>query len=132
MIYVLDASAGVEIALNKKRAKFFTDELSQASKIITSDLYKAETANVLWKYHKAQFLTKEDALQTQQYCETLIDEFVDLSSNSEEALVESMRLGHSAYDLFYLTIARRRGGILVTMDKILKKLATENGIEIVE
>jgi predicted nucleic acid-binding protein len=130
MIYVLDASAGVEIALNRQKSKVFIEELSKASKIITSDLYKAGTTNVLWKYHKAGLLSKEDALRTLQYCENLIDEYVNLSLNSQETLVEAMRLGHSAYDIFYLTIARRNGGILVTMDKRLMTLAIENGIEI--
>ena len=131
MIYILDASAGIEIALNKAKARIFNDELSKSSMIITSELYKAETANVIWKYYKASFLSKEDALKTQQFCENLIDEFINLSSNSEESLVESMRLNHPAYDLFYLTLARRRGGILVTMDKKFKNLAIENGIEII-
>jgi len=130
MIYVLDASVGIEIALNKGRAEFFISELSKASRIITSDLYKAETANVLWKYYKAGFLSKEEALKTLGYCENIIDDFIDLSSNSEESLVESMRLDHPAYDFFYLTLARRRGGVLVTLDKKLKQLAGENGVEI--
>jgi predicted nucleic acid-binding protein len=131
MIYVLDASAGVEIALNKETAKVLIDELSKASKILTTELYKAETTNVLWKYHRAGLLSKEEALKTLRYCEYLIDEFIDLSTNSEESLVEAMRLGHSAYDLFYLTLARRCGGVLVTMDKRLKTLALANGIEII-
>jgi predicted nucleic acid-binding protein len=62
----------------------------------------------------------------------MVDEFVDLLSNSEESLVESMRSGHPAYDFFYLTLARRRGGILVTMNKKMNMLAVQNGIEIVE
>jgi predicted nucleic acid-binding protein len=132
MIYVLDASAGIEIALKREKAEVFEKELLKASKIITSDLYKAEIANVLWKYHRADLLSKEEALETQRYCEHMVDEFVDLLSNSEESLVESMRSGHPAYDFFYLTLARRRGGILVTMNKKMNMLAVQNGIEIVE
>lgn len=129
MICVVDASAGVEIALNRSSAARFNELIETASKIITSDLYKAETANALWKYHKAALLSKEEVLETHRYCEQIIDDFVDLSVNSEESLVESMRLNHPAYDLFYLTLARRRGAVLLTMDRKLKKLAMENGVD---
>jgi len=110
MIYVMDASA----------------------KVITSELYKAETANVIWKYFRANLLDKESALRTLKYCDDLIDEYVDISANYQEALLESMRLNHPTYDLLYMTLSRRRGGVLLSMDKKLKKLSSENGIEIFE
>lgn len=132
MIYVIDASAGVEIALNRSSAARFNELLVSASRIITSDFYKAETASALWKYHKAAFLSKEEVLETHRYCEQIIDDFVDLSVNSEESLAESMRLNHPACDLFYLTLARRRGAVLLTMDRKLKKLAMDNGVDVVD
>jgi len=101
MIIVLDASAGIEIALDREKAKIFEAQLLNASKIITSDLYKAETANVIWKYVKANLLPKEDAMQIYGNCENIIDEFVDISENAEEAISESIRLNHSTYDLLY-------------------------------
>jgi len=132
MVYILDASAGIEIALDKTDANKFKSKLDFASKVVTTELYKAETANVLWKYFKAGYLTKEESLRSLKFCDALIDEYVDISSNNEESLVESMRLNHSTYDLLYLTLARRRGAILVSMDKKLKKLAIENGVEVLE
>jgi len=132
MIYILDASAGIEIALDKENADKFNSKLDNATKVVTTELYKAETANVIWKYFRANLLTKDDALRTLKYCDDLIDEYVEISSNYEEALVESMRLNHPTYDLLYLTLARRRGGILLSMDKKLKKLSIENGVEIIE
>jgi uncharacterized protein with PIN domain len=56
MIYVLDASAGIEIALNNERAGALMPALSKASRMIMTDLYKAETTNVMWRYCKAGFL----------------------------------------------------------------------------
>ena len=50
MIVVLDASAGIEIALTRSDAQKFEKIIEKASKVISSELYKAETANVLWKY----------------------------------------------------------------------------------
>ena len=131
MIYILDASAGIEIALDKESAAKFHAKLENATTVISSDLYKVETANVIWKYFKANLLNKEEALRILRFCDELIDEYVDIASNNEEALVESMRLNHPAYDLLYLTLARRRGGILLTLDKKLIKLAIENGVDVI-
>jgi predicted nucleic acid-binding protein len=97
---------------------------------MTSDLYKAETANVLWKYVKSKLLSKEDAYQRLKYCTELIDEYIDISDNSQEALLEGIRIDHSIYDLLYLTIARRNGAILLSEDKKLNAIAIEQGIEI--
>jgi predicted nucleic acid-binding protein len=131
MIAVLDANAGIEIALNREKAARFNAVLEKASKVITSDLYKAETTNVLWKYYRAQLLKKEDLFQRLQYCNNLIDEFIDISENNEESLMEGVRMTHSIYDMLYFTLARRYGAILLTIDKKLNEKAKENGIEIV-
>ncbi len=130
MIVVLDASAGIEIGLGRDNAKKYNEVLEQASKVITSDIYKAEATNVLWKYVKAKLLTKDVALQRLQYCLNLVDEYIDITENNQESLVESIRIGHSVYDLLYLTIARRNGAILITQDKKLKDIAKKQGIEI--
>lgn len=41
---------------------------------------------------------------------------------------ESLRLGHSSYDLFYLVLARRTGATLFTLDKKMQELALDAGI----
>jgi predicted nucleic acid-binding protein len=130
MIVVLDASAGIEIGLGRDNSRIYKETLEQASKVISSDLYKAEVTNVLWKYVKAKLITKEIAVQRLQYCLNLVDEYLDISDNNQESLVESIRIDHSVYDVLYLTIARRNGAILITRDKKLKGIAREQGIEI--
>lgn len=130
MIIVLDASAGIEIALSRDNAEIFERKIEKASKVITSELYKAETANVLWKYNIAGLLDKEEVQKRLKYCDELIDEYIDISENNEEALNEGIRIKHSVYDLLYLIIARRNGAILLTQDKKLKKIAKETGVEI--
>ncbi len=130
MKVVLDTSAGIEIALGREKANNYREIIEKASEIITSDLYKAEVTNVLWKYVKAKYLSKEDALQRLQFCVDLIDEFIDIAENNQEALVESIRLNYSVYDVLYLTLARRNGAVLLTLDKRLKEKAKELGIEV--
>jgi predicted nucleic acid-binding protein len=132
MIVVLDASAGIEIALGRERSKDLSSYLADASQVITSDLYKAETANVIWKYVKAKLLEKEKAMKLYQYCKDIVDEYIDISENVEEAINESIRLKHPIYDLLYLSLARRNGAVLISLDKKLNELAKQNGIEIVK
>jgi len=129
MIVVLDASAGIEIALSRIDAMKYETIITNASKVISSDLYKAEVANVLWKYHKSGLLNKNEVTQRLHYCTELVDEFIDIDENNEEALNEGIRIDHSIYDLLYLTLARRNGAILLTQDKKLKNIAKENGID---
>jgi predicted nucleic acid-binding protein len=131
MIVVLDASAGIEIALGREKAKSFSANLLNATKVITSDLYKAETANVIWKYVNAKLLEKEKSIRVYQYCKEIIDEYIDISENIEESINESIRLKHPTYDLLYLTLARRNGALLLSIDKRLNELAKKNGIEII-
>jgi predicted nucleic acid-binding protein len=128
MIIVLDASAGIEIVLGRESSNRFKTQVQTANKVITTDLYKAETANVIWKYVKADLLKKENAIRSLELCLNLIDDFIDISENNEEAINESIRLNHPVYDLLYFTLARRNGAILLTLDKKLNKLSEENGI----
>jgi len=130
MIVVLDASAGIEIALDRAKAKIFNSYIIRSTKIITSSLYKAETANVIWKYVKATLLPKQDSIRIYNYCRNIVDEFIDIEENVEEAINESIRLNHSTYDLLYYTLARRNGAVLLSLDKRLNELAKENGIDI--
>jgi predicted nucleic acid-binding protein len=51
MIVVLDASAAIEILLKKERNDIFRDVMNSAEKIITSDFFMIEVANVLRKYY---------------------------------------------------------------------------------
>jgi len=131
MIVVLDASAGIEIALVRKKSALLSAVLEKAAKVITSDLYKAETGNVIWKYYTAGLLKRDEAFRRLAYCDNLIDDYVDIAENNEEALIEGIRLNHSVYDLLYFTLARRKGATLMTLDKKFKKIAVKNGIEVI-
>lgn len=131
MIIVLDASAAMEIVLNRPRASCFIELIAKAKKTISSDLFKAEVANVIWKYVKAGLLPKERASRTLELAENLVDEFIDIALNNEEAMNESIRCGHSTYDMLYFTLARRYSSTLMTLDAKLSMLAEKNGLDVV-
>jgi predicted nucleic acid-binding protein len=131
MIIVIDASAGIEIALDRSKSSLFNQKILSATKVITSDLYKIEVANVIWKYVRANFLERQKANRTLALAQNLVDEFIDISENNEEAMNESIRIGHSTYDLLYFTLARRYSSSLMTLDAKLKKIAEDAGIDVI-
>jgi predicted nucleic acid-binding protein len=131
MIIVIDASAGIEIVLERLKSSVFSQKIISARKVITSDLYKIEAANVIWKYVKANLVEKNMANKILELTQGLVDEFIDISENNEEAMNESIRTGHSTYDLLYFTLARRYGASLMTLDTKLKKLAESSGIDVI-
>ena len=129
MTIVLDPSAGIEIVLNRPLANQLKKYISNSRIVISSDLYKAEVTNVLWKYIKADLITKANGIDLLSLAQNLVDEYYDISQFTIESLNESIRLNHSSYDMFYLTLARRSGAKLLTLDKKLLQIACTEGIE---
>jgi predicted nucleic acid-binding protein len=82
MIIVLDASAGIEIALDRSKSSELNEKLLSAKKVISSDLYKIEVANVIGKYVNANLLAKERANRTLELAQGLVDEFIEISENN--------------------------------------------------
>jgi predicted nucleic acid-binding protein len=129
MKYVLDTSGAFQILFQKEKAKRYTELLKDADAVISSSLYKAECANVLWKYVRAGFLSEQQAAQTIDRLFDLVDIFIDPEENAQEAFHEAVRLDHSVYDMLYFTLARRNNAVLLTSDKRLKSLALEEGVQ---
>jgi len=130
MTIVLDSCTAIEIVLNRENAIKFREILNSADEVVTSSLYKAEVANVLLKYSKGGFIEKTICDKLLTLSESLIDEFIDISENNHEALREAIRLNHSVYDMLFLTIARSRNAVLLTLDKKLKDLAERENFSI--
>jgi predicted nucleic acid-binding protein len=131
VIVVLDASAGIEIALRRAKASTFNQTIIEAQKVISSDLYKIEVTNTIWKYVQAKLLTKEIAKEILRLSLSLVDHYIDISENNEESLYEAIRLNHSTYDMLYFTLARRNAATLLTLDKHLAQIALDSGIDII-
>jgi predicted nucleic acid-binding protein len=131
MIVVLDASAAIEIVFNRSNASLFRGLIELSEKTITTDLYRIEIVNVLWKYYHSKQIDKISAFASLQLAEELIDEFAAISDYNQEALKESLRLDHPAYDFLYLLLARNTNATLLTMDKRLKELAILEGVQTV-
>jgi predicted nucleic acid-binding protein len=131
MIVVLDSNAAIEVVLKREKGYVFRRLIENSEKIITSEFFRIEVANVIRKYYKGHYIKREECDTLLELSENLIDEFVPVSENNREALNEAIRLDHSVYDMLYLTLARRAGAILLTLDKPLNAIAEKEGIEIV-
>jgi predicted nucleic acid-binding protein len=128
MIVVLDASAAIEIALQKESAKFFQDILLNSDLVIAPDTFPSEITNVFWKYGFYSDMEKEKCEKGIDYCLDLIDDYIDTKSICREVFFESMNNEHSSYDIFYLVVARRHNAGIITKDK--KMITTAKKLKI--
>ena len=129
MTVVLDTSAALELIRKKEKAELIETHLLHSNLIISSDIYKAECANAIWKMAKAGMIKQKELSTLLEQCNKLVYSFIDIRENGAESLFEATRLGHPVYDMLYFTLARRTGAILLTMDRRLTKLCKENGID---
>lgn len=129
MRITLDASAAIEIVLNRSKAKKFHDILIETELVVVPDLYVAEVTNVIWKYHKFSNLplvTCEEALTSSL---DLIDDVIPSVQLAVEAFSTSCIINHTVYDSFYLIVARRFNTTLLTLDNKLIDCCKNLGIK---
>ena len=125
---VLDCCAAIEVVRHTDTGNWMQPELLKADKIISSSLFPAEVSNALRGCVRAGVLDVERARECAEIAISLVDEYVDTQENAFEALAESIRLEHPAYDLFYFTLARRNACPLVTADAKLARICARNGV----
>ena len=130
MTSVLDVSGALEIILQKENAGKYDDILQKSSIVLAPDLYVSELTNTFWKYHRAKISTKDECVQYIQDGINLVNEFINTRELWHEAFSESVNNGHSTYDMFYLVVARRNNGILITSDSVLAEICKKNSIEV--
>jgi len=132
MKVMLDASAAMEIALNNERSEAFKKYILESDLILAPDIFPSEITNVFWKYTRFSNMPTEICEKGILYCIDLVDDFLETRNLCVEVFSESIRASHSAYDLFYLVLARRNNAVLISRDKKLKQLAKEMNVRILE
>jgi predicted nucleic acid-binding protein len=130
MIIVLDASAAIEIALEKDKAEQFRGFLKESDLVISPDTFPAEITNVFWKYSSFSKLPDELCERGILYCLDLVDDYLKTKDLCREVFAESIKRKHSAYDLYYLVLARRHNASILTNDKEMKKIAKSMKINV--
>ena len=131
MIIVLDASAAAAIALKRPEAATLTTTIGDARRVISPTLFFSEVSNVYAKYVKGGFISKQAAIDLLKLTLGLVDEFYNPVQYATEAMTEAIRLNHSAYDMYYLLLARRTGASLMSLDQKLQLTAPKDGVEII-
>jgi predicted nucleic acid-binding protein len=131
MIIVIDASAAVEIALNRELSNKFRELLRQSDLVIAPDTFPSEITNVFWKYAAYSEMPIEKCEKGIDYCIDLVDDYIETRTLCREVFSESNKNDHSAYDLFYLIVARRHNASILSRDKKMKRIAKEIKVNIV-
>ena len=132
MIIVLDASAAIEIALGNEYAQQFSKILKESDLVMAPDIFPSEITNVFWKYAQFSGLSLTKCEAGIDCCNDLIDDYIETKNMCREVFSESIRLKHSSYDIFYLSVARRNNALLLTKDKKLSIVAEEIGIRTIK
>jgi predicted nucleic acid-binding protein len=130
MTIVLDTSGAVEIALENEKASEFLAVLQKADIIIAPDIYVSEVTNVFWKYRSFSQFTDDACLKGIEFCVNLVDDFIDSKEIWREAYLEGTKRATSTYDMFYLVVARRNAGLIISMDTKLNLIAKKEGLKV--
>jgi predicted nucleic acid-binding protein len=130
MIVVLDASAAVEIVLQREGAEQLGDVLRQADWVIAPTLFISEVTNVFWKYQNILDYPYASCEKSIEQAIALPDDYLNEIDLYREAFNMACKLNHPVYDMLYLILARRNSAVLLTMDKKLKGAALKSGVEV--
>ena len=130
MKVVLDASAALEVALNRKNASSFAKTLQDADLRLAPDLLVPEAVNAAWKEHHfggCDLGVCEEALDI---ILNLVSAWVSCAELYREAFHMSLLARTPVYDMFYLALARREDATLLTLDAKLRKEAVRQGVRV--
>lgn len=127
---VLDCSAAVNIVRETPEGQLMAPLLGMAEidEVLAPQLLYAEVASALSKYYRAGMMDESSVAVKAEGALRLVNTFVSHDELYVEALSESLRQGHSVYDMFYLVLARRHDAILLTGDRRLRELCRKMGV----
>ncbi|MDR2682222.1 MAG: type II toxin-antitoxin system VapC family toxin [Holosporaceae bacterium] len=121
---VLDTSFVVKFVRQELLISFFDDE----KKIITTDLFDYEFANVMWKTAKYQALSAGDIRNCFAFVDAIgIERY---RSDPMKLFLYATETGLTAYDASYLLLAKKYKCPIATFDKQLIAAANKESIEI--
>jgi predicted nucleic acid-binding protein len=127
---VLDASAAVEIVFGRAEAARLQEVVAQADVVLAPDLFLAEVVNVIWKRHQFEGLGLTECDRALEAAIGLVDTFVSGRDLYSEAFLLARTARRSAYDMFYVALARREDAVFLTMDAALRKETERQGVRV--
>ena len=131
MIIVLDTSAAIEIVLQREHAIYLGKSVAEADWTIAPSLFIPEVTNVFWKYYLFKDMPLELCEQAIESAVLLPDEYISEKELYKEAFTLGCLTQKPTYDMYFLVLARRNNGYLMTMDISLKEVAKKNSIRLI-
>jgi predicted nucleic acid-binding protein len=128
---VLDASAALEIVLERSRAGDLMRAIQEADVVMAPELLVPEVVNAIWKYHQFDHLDLNTCHQALELAIGLADDLVSCKDLWREAFLLARENRRPAYDMFYIALARREDAAILTMDKALRKEAERCGVRVI-
>jgi predicted nucleic acid-binding protein len=127
---VLDASAALEVAFNRNHAGEISAHLDAADEVLAPDLFVPEVVNAIWKLHHFGNLSLSACDGALEVILEFVDTLVSCKELYREAFLLSRTTRRPAYDIFYLALASREDGALLTLDSALRKKAVRQRIRL--
>ncbi len=128
---VLDCSAAMEIAKETPKGNALVMLMLDGEPVVAPSLFFNEASNAAWKQFAFGDTPRSRCMDLLAMMVSLVDELVPPEGYYEEAFTEACRYGHSAYDFFYLLLAKRNNATLFTVDKKLAQLCEKMGVNVV-
>jgi len=128
---VLDASAALEVVLERGRVGDFMRAIQEADTVMAPELLIPEVVNAIWKYHQFDRLDLNTCNQALELAIGLADDLVSCKDLWREAFLLARKNGRPAYDMFYIALALREDAAILTMDKTLRNEAERQGIQVI-
>ena len=127
---VLDASAAIEVVFGRTQAARLAEILGQADVVLAPELFIPEVVNTIWKYHRFEGLGLGACDRALDAAIGLVDTFVSTKEIYGEAFLLARTARRSAYDMFYLALARREDAVFLTVDAGLRKETERQGVRV--
>jgi len=127
---VLDVSGAAEFVMDRARADVVRDGLLSAELVVVPALYRFEATNLLWKYHAFHDVPLPRCQSALESSLRLPDQFIPGDDLHEESFKTACLTEHVSYDIFYLVVAERTNGTLVTLDEDLRELALKQDVNV--
>jgi predicted nucleic acid-binding protein len=127
---VLDASAAIEIVVERTQAARLAAILEEAGVVLAPGLFVSEVVNTIWKYYRFEQWNLAVCDRAIESALGMVDALVPSIELYGEAFLLARTARRPAYGMFYLALARREDATLLTADAQLRKEAERQGIRV--
>lgn len=120
------------MAIMSEEGRALHRTLLENEKRIASELYHTEVQNGFWGFVHVGRMTKALADELIGKAIALVDEFVPMAENENEAFAAACQYDHPVSDMYHLTLARRYDATLYTLDKRLQRVCDKAQVKCIQ